>query len=109
MAVYPRQYVNLNGIPTIQSRTISVGTESVDFQFNPAWDSNPFRGLLLVNIAQAIPEGTTGTLPIRFTMADVTSNVTTYDGANLTVADVQGTGVYIFYYDRRANVLQIIQ
>lgn len=107
MAIYPFQYVNWRGIPTVESRNISVG-DTVDFLFDSDWDRSPFRGLLLVNLSQAIPTGTTGTLPVRFTMAGVTSNVTTYNGANLTAADVPGTGVYLFYYDRRMNVLQIM-
>lgn len=108
MAIFPFQYVNLRGIPTIESRSISVGDEFVDFQFNADWDRSPFRGLLLVKLAQAIPTGTTGTLPVRFTMAGVTSNVTTYNDAELTAADVPGTGVYLFYYDRRVGTLQIL-
>lgn len=108
MAIFPFQYVNLRGIPTIESRGITVGDETVDFQFNADWDRSPFRGLLLVNLAQSIPTGTTGTLPVRFTMAGIASNVTVYNGDNLTVADVPGTGVYLFYYDRRINVLQIM-
>jgi hypothetical protein len=74
----------------------------------PDWDRNPFRGLILVNIADEIPEGTTTTLPIIFTMAGNNSNVTVAGGDNLTVADFGGTGVYLVYYDRLSNVLQLI-
>lgn len=108
MARFPFQYVNINGIPTIEARRITVSDTSVDFQFRPDWDRTPFRGLLLVYIPDEIPEGTTTTLPIRFAMAGNTQNVTMPGGANLTVADLAGVGVYLVYYDRFANILQLI-
>lgn len=108
MARFPFQYVNINGVPTIQSRKVTVSTTSVDFLFRPDWDVNPFRGLILVYLSEEIPEGTTTTLPIRFTMAGNTQNVTVAGGDNLTVADLVGTGVYLFYYDRFSNILQKI-
>lgn len=108
MARFPFQYVNINGVPTIQSRRVTVSDTSVDFLFRPDWDRNPFRGLILVYLSEEIPEGTTTTLPIRFTMAGNTENVTVAGGANWTVADLVGTGVYLFYYDRYSNILQKI-
>lgn len=108
MAKFPFQYVNINGIPTIETCGINVTDTSVDFKFHPDWDRNPFRGLLLVNISEAIPTGTTTTLPIRFSMSGVTSNVTVVGGDNLTVADLPGTGVYLIYYDRFSDILQMI-
>ena len=48
MARFPYQYANINGIPCIEARRITVTDTSVDFTFNPDWDRNPFRGLLLV-------------------------------------------------------------
>ena len=108
MATFPRQYVNINGIPTVKSQNVIVSDTSVDFKFNPDWDRRPFRGLLLVYLSEAIPEGTTTTLPIRFSMAGTTSNVTMAGGDNLTVADLPGVGVYLVYYDRFTDILQIL-
>lgn len=108
MARFPFQYVNINGVPTIQSRSVTVSETSVDFKFNPDWDRRPFRGLILVYLSEAIPEGTTATLPIRFSMAGITSNVTLAGGDNWTVADVPGVGVYLLYYDRLADTLQLL-
>lgn len=108
MARWPFQYVNINGLPTIQSRSITVSETSVDFKFNPDWDRRPFRGLILVYLSEEIPAGTTTTLPIRFSMAGTTSNVTVAGGDNLTVADLPGVGVYLLYYDRLADTLQLL-
>lgn len=108
MARWPYQYVNINGVPTIESRSVVVSDTSVDFKFNPDWDRRPFRGLILVNLSEEIPAGTTTTLPIRFSMAGTTSNVTVAGGDNLTVADLPGVGVYLFYYDRFSDTLQLL-
>lgn len=108
MAVFPYQYVNIRGIPTIKAQSVVVSDTTVDFNFNPDWNSRPFRGLILVYLAEAIPEGTTTTLPIRFSMAGTTSNVTLAGGDNLTVADLPGVGVYLVYYDRLADTLQLL-
>lgn len=108
MARFPFQYVNINGVPTVEARRIVVSDTSVDFQFRPDFDANPYRGLLLINIPDAIPTGTTATLPIRFSMAGNTQNVTVAGGDNLTVENFGGIGVYLVYYDRFANVLQLI-
>lgn len=108
MARFPFQYVNINGIPTMEVRRITVSDTSVDFQFRPDFDRNPFRGLLLIYVPDEIPTGTTTTLPIRFSMAGNTQTVTLPGGDNLTVADFQGVGVYLVYYDRFSNILQII-
>lgn len=108
MATFPRQYVNINGIPTVKTQSVVVSDTTVDFKFNPDWDRRPFRGLLLVYLSEEIPEGTTTTLPIRFSMAGVTSNVTVAGGDNLTVADLPGVGIYLVYYDRFTDTLQIM-
>lgn len=108
MAVFPYQYTNIRGIPTIKAQSISVSDTSVDFKFNPDWNSRPFRGLLLVYLPDEVPTGTTTTLPVRFSMAGTTSNVTVAGGANLTVADLPGVGVYLLYYDRFSDILQIL-
>lgn len=108
MATFPWQYVNIRGIPTIKAQSVTVSDTSVDFKFNPDWNSRPFRGLLLVYLAEAIPEGTTTTLPIRFSMAGTTSNVTVAGGDNLTVADLPGVGIYLLYYDRFSDTLQLL-
>ena len=77
-------YINVNqfGIPTLSSNAVSVGTTQVAFDFtNHPTVGQPFRGLVVIRLNQAIPTGTTGTLPITFTS----------DGAN-TVSLVKVIG-----------------
>ena len=108
MAKFPWQYTNINGIPTIKTQTVTVSDTAVTFKFAPDFDGRPFRGLILVYISEAIPEGTTTTLPIQFSMAGTTSNVTVAGGAAVTVADLPGVGIYLVYFDRWADTLQLI-
>lgn len=108
MARFPYQYVNINGVPTIKTQTVTVSETAVTFKFAPDFDGRPFRGLILVYISEAIPTGTTTTLPIQFSMAGTTSNVTVAGGANVTVADLPGVGIYLVYFDRWADTLQLI-
>ena len=108
MAFFPRQYSNINGLPNIKSRKVTVTTDTVNFMFNPDWDRNPFRGLVLVYLVD-LPEGTTETLPVTFTMAGNTMNLTLPGGENATVADVPNPGVFLVFYDRIDNMLQLIQ
>ena len=108
MARFPYQYCNINGLPTIKTQTVVVSDTAVTFKFAPDFDGRPFRGLILVYISEAIPEGTTTTLPVQFSMAGTTSNVTVAGGATVTVADLPGVGIYLVYFDRWADTLQLI-
>ena len=89
--------VNINGIPTLSSNSVSVTATNVSFDFNNHRNvGRPFRGLLIVRLAQAIPAGTTDTLPIQFTSDGSNAKpITTFNGDVVTVADIPGTGVYV--------------
>ena len=108
MAKFPWQYVNINGVPTIKTRAVVVSDTAVIFKFAPDFDGRPFRGMILVYISEAIPAGTTTTLPVQFSMAGTTSNVTVAGGTGVTVADLPGVGIYLVYFDRWADTLQML-
>ncbi len=105
-------YINVNqtGIPTLKSLSVTVSTTSVAFDFNNHRNvGRPFRGLLIVNLAQAIPTGTTATLPIVFTTGGGNPQpVTGKNGEAITVADIEGTGIYLMWYESQTDTLQII-
>jgi hypothetical protein len=108
MARFPYQYANINGVPCIKTQAVVVSDTAVTFKFAPDFDGRPFRGMILVYISEAIPDGTTATLPIQFSMAGTTSTITFAGGANVTVADLPGVGIYLVYFDRWADTLQLI-
>lgn len=109
MAVFPFNFMNRRGIPAIRSTGVTVGTSNVTFSFSPHSFSNVWgSGLVLIDLAQAIPSGTTGTLPIVFETNGVEQAVTTYGNSTVVVADFTGVGVYLFFYDKPSNTLQLM-
>lgn len=102
--------VNVNGIPCLRSTAVSVTATEVRFDFNAHRNvGRPFAGLVIVQLAQAIPTGTTGTLPIVFTTdGGNPANLTTYDGADVTVDDIAGTGVYLVWVNTQSGEVQLI-
>ena len=94
---------------SIASTGVVVNTNNVVFSFkNHAFVNANYRGTIFVNLMQAIPTGTTGTLPILFETNGSTQAVTKYNEEPLTVADVLGTGVYQFWFERDTNTLQMM-
>ena len=97
---------NIGGIPRIESNGVNVTSTSVDFTFrNNRWRTNNFNGIVIVRINNAIPSGTTTTLPITFSSVNGQIAITGINGTPITVADI-GVGVYLFYYDQDSNTLQ---
>ena len=105
----PYTRVNRNGSAVIASTGVVVNTNNVVFSFkNHAFLNASYRGTIFVNLMQAIPTGTTGTLPILFETNGVTQTVTKFNGEALTVADVPGTGVVQLWFERDTNTLQLM-
>jgi hypothetical protein len=65
-------------------------------------------GYFTVRITNAIPTGTTGTLPITLTLNGSTRSLTNMDGTAVTAADITGTGVLLVFNDRFNGVLQLM-
>lgn len=100
---------NADGVPYIRTTGVTVGAESVDFSlgFRPI---DPL-GDITINVANAIPEGTTGTLPVRFTLNGTTRALTFFGGAPVTAADLAGTGdirVFHNYYNGTLYLLSVL-
>lgn len=104
--ITPRYISNLNGIPRFESNSVSVNTANVVFSFTDAGTNfnNNFNGLVLVKFNQTIPTDTTTTLPILVN----STPLTTYANKEITVADFNGVGIYLVYYDSNSKTLQII-
>lgn len=97
---------NANGTPFLRTGGVTVGTETVDFALG--FRRIPPMGYITINVADAIPEGTTGTLPVRFTLNGNTRNLTFFGGTNVTAADLAGTGVITVFYDWYSGTLQLV-
>lgn len=92
-------------LPTI---AVEVTTTAVVFRLtNNAFLYTGQYGVILIDIEQSIPSGTTTTLPILFESNGATQAATKVGSTPLTVADVS-TGVYQFYFNKPANTLQVL-
>ena len=97
---------NVNGVPYLTSTNITVTDTAVDIALG-------FRriqpvGYLTVRIASAIPDGTTGTLPVTLTLNGTARPLTFFTGTPVTAADLVGTGVIEVFNDRFNSILQIM-
>lgn len=97
---------NVNGTPYLRTNGVTVGTETVDFALG--FRRIPPVGYLTVHIADAIPTGTTGTLPVRFTLNGNTRNLTYFGGTNVTAADLTGTGIVTLFFNWYDGILQLV-
>jgi hypothetical protein len=106
--VYNR--VNINGIPCIESRSITESTSSVTFNFNasPAVNSR-FSGLIAVRITEQAATSA-DSLPVFFNVPSIAGStiaITTFDGTALTGVDLQ-EGIHLVFYDRENGILQLL-
>ena len=96
---------NVNGTAYLTSTNITVTDTAVDIALG-------FRriqpvGYLTIRIATAIPDGTTGTLPVTLTLNGTSRPLTFFNGTPVTAADLEGTGVITVFNDRFNGILQL--
>jgi hypothetical protein len=103
---------NINGIPAISSQSVSVNTagDRVSFDFlNHRTTGGPFRGWITVRLAQNVPTGTATTAELFFTSEGGNATpVYGYDNVPATVANLRGSGIYLFWYEGNTNYLQLV-
>lgn len=97
---------NANGVVYLRTTRVTVTDETVDFALG--FRRIPRVGYLTINIADAIPEGTTGTFPIRFTLNGQTKTLNYFGGTPVTAADVVGTGIITVFYNWFDGTLQLM-
>lgn len=102
--------VNVNGIPALSSLAVNVSTTQVAYDFNNHRNvGSPFRGLIVIRLAQTVPTGTTTTLPIVFTSGGGNAiPLTGFNGDAVTVADLPGSGIYLVWYESQTRTLQLL-
>ena len=109
MGCFNNIVTNVNGIPYLSSTNTTVGTESVDIALGFTRRGLPPVGYFTVRVTDAIPTGTTATLPVTLTLNGTTRALTLYDGTPVTVAElIGGTGVIEVFNDRFNGILQLM-
>lgn len=103
---YPFNFANRNGIPMIESNSVEITTTNVVINIpNRAFRFLNGTGLLLFRLNTEI---TNDTLPILFSSNEFTQPLTLVGGVAATGADIASTGVYLIYYDKNSNLMQLI-
>lgn len=99
---------NIQGWPYLHTRNTTVSTTSVDFALGS--DRRPLPpGYFTVRITDAIPAGTTATLPVTLTRNGTTRALTLFNGTQVTVAQlIGGTGVITVFNDTENGILQLM-
>lgn len=97
---------NASGIPYLRTSGVTVGTDAVDFTLG--FRRIPLVGYISINVADAIPTGTTGSLPVRFTLNGQTRALASYGGVAVTAADLTSTGVITVFYNFYDGILQLM-
>lgn len=103
---FPFNFANKLGIPMIESSSVNVTDTNVLINIpNRAFRFLNGTGLILFRLNTEI---TNTTLPILFSSNDFTQPLTLVGGTAATGTDFSAVGIYIIYYDKNANLMQLI-
>lgn len=103
---YPFNFANRNGIPMIESTSVTINTSNVLINIpNRSFRFLNGTGLILFRLNTEI---TNASLPILFQSNDFTQPLTLVGGTEATGTNMSDTGVYIIYYDKNSNLMQLI-
>lgn len=97
---------NAGGIPYIVSTNTTVGTETVDIALGVR-RIQPV-GYMTIIISDAVPTGTTATLPVSLTLNDVSKALTLPNGTAVTAAELIGVNVITVFNDRTRGLLNLM-
>ena len=95
--------INAGGQPYIANTQVVVGTDAVNIALG--WRRIQPIGYFTIRMENAIPSGTTATLPITLTLNGVTRALTLPNGDAVTVADVLGTSILQVFNDKFNGLL----
>ena len=105
---YPFNFANRNGFPMIESNGVEVTETNVVVTIpNRAFNFLPRRGMILFRLNTEIPAAGDA-LPVVFSANGFQQQVTLVGGANAVGANFGGIGVYLMFYDKLTNVLQLM-
>lgn len=105
---YPFNFANRNGFPMIESNGVEVTETNVVITIpNRAFNFLPRRGMILFRLNTEIPAAGDA-LPVVFSANGFQQQVTLVGGANAVGTNFGGIGVYLMFYDKLTNVLQLM-
>ena len=98
-----------NNFNTLPSTNVTVGTENVTIEIpNHAFFRRNYVGSFFLNLRTAIPAGTIATLPILIGTNGDTRPLMETEGTPVTVANINGAGIYEIHYNKYTNELYLV-
>lgn len=105
---YPFNFANRNGIPMIESNSVSVTDTNVIINIpNRAFRFLNGTGLILFRLNTVIPESA-ASLPILLASNNFTQPLTLVGGEAATGEQMSGVGVYQIYYAKCSSIMQLM-
>ena len=105
---FPINFANLRGIPMIASTGVTVTTDNVIISIpKRAFRGLADSGIIAFRLTQAIPTAS-ATLPIVMTSNDFAQSLTLVGGDSATGTQLNGTGVYLIWYDKCSSLMQLL-
>lgn len=106
MAIYnPFIFANRQGIPRLEATGVTINTNSVVYSFNNhPFLNNNFAGVIIFKLPAYTAPSTA--VPIVFDTNGKSINLTTLNGANITSAQLNSSGIYLAFYE--AGVFQLL-
>ncbi len=106
---FPLPWENRANRYTLPSVNVTVGTENVTIEIpNHAFLNKSYVGSFFLDLRDAIPAGTTATLPILVGVNGDTRPLMEYGNTPATVANFAGAGIYEIHYNRYTNQLYVV-
>lgn len=103
---FPFNFANRNGIPMIESSSVTTDTTNVIISIpNRAFRFLNGTGLILFRLNTEI---TDTTLPILFQSNEFTQPLTIVGGTGATGTNISEVGIYLIYYDKNSNLMQLV-
>lgn len=105
---FPMNFANIRGIPMIATSNVEVTTDNVVLTIpRRAFRSLANSGFVAFRLTQTLPTGG-ATLPIVIQSSEFTQSLTVVGGAAATGAQMPGTGVYLIWYDKCSDMMQLL-
>lgn len=105
---YPFNFANRNGIPMIESSSVAVNTDNVSITLpNRVFRALSTNGVVAFRLNTEIPAAAAD-LPVVFSSNNFIQALTTVGGTAATGSDLPGAGVYLIWYDKNANLMQLL-
>lgn len=106
---FPFPNLGRNNLNTLPSVNVTVGTDAVTIEIpNHAFFRRNYVGSFFLNLREAIPAGTTATLPVLIGTNGDTRPLMEYEGTPATVANFAGAGIYEIHYNKYTNELYLV-